>query len=431
MSTITYKRLPVAVRDFFKVYGYCCDMEAGEANPMVKQYLRSHTDQHSAFIRNKLVTGGAINVMNLPHVQRQLLEPLFQKPYVFDELECRSTELLFKDEYNAEKNTTLRHTIGGTGSTSTPEPLDGSRMARIPSHTNKTLHNHSSFHANLMKSFASYYSPVLEVPLHVSYQNVYRWLYRLLENTPIVLLLTQRNNLLSNTTINQINVPFTHLKQQINQLASTFKTTRSYHITELIDLDIFQLAIRSQNHYREALTRNEDIETIDFALLAAIEDPLCTLLAQTKNVQLLKHGHLCDEPLESVFTKFPVQNIKRDLEFSAIHNIFPYDLTYNDSFILTIEAPVVDQNHDKLIETLVKFNNDFDISAIRLSTSNNHLLQSIESSTSNSPDTYEDLINFASRTQSNVDTVIKHFAEMGLVNVSANPTNNCIYLFNQ
>ncbi|EGV60681.1 hypothetical protein CANTEDRAFT_96125 [Yamadazyma tenuis ATCC 10573] len=283
----------------------------------------------------------------------------------------------------------------------------------------------------MANSFAAHFSPRQFIPNSVTHRNIFRWYQRLLQYSPVTIFLKQKNRLLSESSTSQINFPYRNLKYQIKALSSKHGSKRSYHLTELIYYDTLSLAIRSRERgYTETKPRIKDWPSINIE-----HDELCNKLSSSKDIEILHKGTRFEGPESDIFEQFPVKETIGELEQTSIADVFPYDVSFNDLYILTIEAPVLGDSHEELMRILRASESEFQIFAVRLDLTQQLLLSSFKSSMKPSVQKnvdykYDDLLEIAknAKLHSNIDDLIQFFAEQGSTRVALNKAQDSLYL---
>lgn len=438
MSQITVNRLPGYVRRLLQVYERCGEQNHQYHDPSVRIHLQKQSDQHRLFIRHKILQK-RINLSNtdFPPLQKRLVLPMFLKQFSYDYLENHGIDDLFRPEYNQLDSHKLSATDFEHQQPSSIEtaPI----LPRIVSARNISINRYSPYQANLIKSLAAYFSPRRHVPNVLSYNNIFTWFQRLLSYTPVVIILRQPQRLFSEASINQVNYPYSNLQYQVEQLSQGFGNsdenlgTRAYHLTELVDTDILSLALKSKLDYDyNMLIAGTNHSKLNWPKYGLFHDKLSQLLHSCKQVTLLHKEKPYEGDPNKAFTQDYIDSTMKFVEDNLVSDVFPFDLAYNDYFILTIESAILHANHDDLMKLILDMS-EFDVCAVRLDLNNPLLQKSLKYSTStNNTDSNSDyqhlLQSIHKPPTSNVDKLIQSFAELGLTNVSHGINRDSLYL---
>lgn len=436
MSHATTQRLPLHVQNFIKLYEKLHTSKFKIKDIRARSYLQSQSFNNARFMQSQILNGIDLASSTLPPIHKQMLGPLFEK-FKYDELESYSTEELFKPQFRPI----------ATGKQMTTEDLQQlpddilrsytERKSRIMSNDTKTSTHTSKFQAKIMKGLSAYYQPLTSIPNTQFHSNILRWYLRLLNYTPIILILKQKRHLYSDDSINGINISYSNLKQAINQLTIKYENSRSYHLTELTDIDIFQLAVKSQQEFLLDELNSSSLNTdINWDKCLDIEDSLCSNLFREKNIEVLRNDQPFTDSVDTIFKIYNIDNIVADLDFDELTNIFPFDLAFNEYFILTIENDILHNNHHQMIQAL-KGVPDIELLSVRLDTSSPLVTNALESRDMFESDSWHQQIttddsNKQQETvhKSSIDSLFDEFIELGMAKVNKG-SNNCIYLFNK
>lgn len=307
---------------------------------------------------------------------------------------------------------------------------------------NHSFKHFTDYQARILLSFASSLSPYKQVPLVKSSVNSFKWYQRLLRKSPIIFFLKQKKTLMSESSLLSQNPSYEELRMGIADLAAKyakseeyFKRTKNYYLTDLASSDLFRLAISS--HQNNALTSGMHSTSFD-------QDKLCDEISRVQkpkvidsNGQEIDHITLetfCrDNPLEVLRGKLATMNGIND-----VHTFFPFDIAYNDVYLLTIEPPVIEDEHDDLLR-FIHCQAEFEVFAVRIA-SNFPMSIPFETFLGNSSNvtkninaTYEDLLIWAEKQREKGHTnktgssrLIQTIGEWGLVEVSESADSLCL-----
>lgn len=398
MSQITVNRLPSHIKQLFNVYKRCHDYMESINSFRIKHHLLKLSSHHSSFTNSNIIHNTLdLNTSDYPPLKKSLIQPMFLQP--LDPIESLSVDEILRPKY---KQMCLPR--------------------RIPSSRTTAVARYTPYHANLLKSFAAYYSPNLSVPATASHKNIFTWFRRLLDNTPIIVFLRQENRLFSDSCMNQLNLPLNQLHDKIKVLDQQYNTTRSYHLTSLVDFDLLELAIKSDADFTSSQSQGQDpFTSVPWALYIDHSNVLCDELKLAKGIQVLENEQLVNEfqHLEN----YDLHQVYKDMEVNPVRDVFPYDVSFHDLFILTVEKPVLELDHRQLMNILDGAEG-FEIFAVLFNTKDPVITESFESHIGNlvkkdSNYNYEDLLKIAKSTHRHeyLDQLIKYFAEHGLSNV--------------
>lgn len=390
MSRTALAKLPVHVRCALNLY----ERECSRSNP-INHIMRLHVQKTSPDYVN--FSGGKLrtSVYNkddfLPLIGESI-KPIFDSNLILDDFEDLSTDQLFIDL------------------------VDDSIVSKSLRTTKQT----SDFTAKIITSFASHYSPRRKIPYKESLQGVYKWFTKLLLDTPVILVLKQKNILYSDSSIEQINKPVLDMREAITELCNNefpFSPERSYHFTELSYIDLFQLAIKAQGKKKDSLVEVLNTEkNIEWLTSMEVSD-----VGENTYVQENQVKRYVEENPELV---------KQSIEI-PIGEIFPYDISYNDFYLVTIEAPVIERNHEQLLEIIA--NSEFELVAARMSLGNDLISLFLHQGreTLEPGSRYEELLERARKARSSLNSVhdlVGLLGSQGLLKVSEGCDGGSIYL---
>lgn len=329
-------------------------------------------------------TGPIFNAADFTPLMAQISATVFSKPL-----------LLEKDEIATEQR----------NANYTNRPIVSDRH-----HTAK---NFTSYHAKVLSTFASSCSPYRSVPDVSSAIKTFSWYQKLLQNSPMIFFLARKQNLFSESSILCSNEATVSLKKKLTILSKAYngssfvdQRARNYHLTDLITSDLFNLALLAEGI--------KDINVEDMTGTTFWKGfPLDTRLSRT--LRNLQKPILIDEEgvsqkneiLKLIPKNYPFRAINSSLESidSAVEvrDIFPFDVAYNDIFLLTIERLIVQEDHTSLLE-LLDNQDEFEIVAVRISASISGMGESEILEENNNPDpiarfdaTYEELLKWAEK----------------------------------
>lgn len=406
MSRQTLSRIPKEINHIFKVYETASQVYRPYDDKLVSQFVDKTSLYYEMFNRRKLLsTSGKtpiFNPLDFPPVTRDIVLKVFELPL------------------QLEKKLTLP--LDPAGETRN----DISEYQPIYSEWHKTAKNFSDYQARVLSQFASYYSPLKEATGPISQKSM-DWYGKLLAHTPVIFFLRQKQRLMAESSLRGINYPLEALRSKLELVCTPYATDRNidkrirnYHLTNLVSTDIFKLAVA-----KETISGQND------------EDKLCKYLCDLHKPEVLPGND------QDIVTKYPLHQIESTLletdAISRLPEIFPYDIKYNDLYMLTIERPVLRDNHHALLE-LVGNQEHFEVVATRLLR-----VEALETELETEPEpetstqdvpTYEQLLKWAEKqhtttTLNHVTQILEQIGEWGLVAVEENSSSSAFYVFRE
>lgn len=330
------------------------------------------------------------------------------------------------------------------------DTLSGVQLDIIDSGPMISTRNHnfkhfSDYQARFLMSFASSFQPYSSVPDATSTINSFKWYRKLLSDAPVIIFMRQKQRLMSETSLLSRNTPFEKFREEILNISSHYadspeyaKRMKNYHLTDLTSSDLFRLALQKSDKSRST-SECPSTPPPDKLYEAILESQKPRIVDENGNEIGLS-------PLHNITKEYPLNSLERKLldlnEPKDVVNFLPYDLVYNDIYILSIESPVIDDNHHKLLQ-LLHSQSDFEIFALRLSSSlldfTNDIRESEEKSgeiTKNFDAKYADLLSWAEQQHQTSEikkpgtaALLKTFGSWGFVEVSESPAKDSLYLF--
>lgn len=425
MSHRTLRRISPELQYILKVHEIASQSLATYGNVTVRRYMEKSNAHHPMFSRDKLRLSGvdsdSYNVKDFSPVVSKIIAPIFKGTSGLGGLESLSTDDLLHPKFLAEED------------------------AAIVSERNHSVKNKSDHLAKVMTSFASACSPSEAVPPVTSATKSFHWYRKLLSDTPVIIFLKQKQRLLSDSNLHAFNRPLSVLTDELNSLTAQYKNNesldkriRNYHLTDLNSIDIFELAVSSEGQPNGEITDPEY-----WSLMAKPDDKLCRKLVECATPRIVDaDGHeRGSQILEEMKEHFPLRSVHTDIECLAhvadIHTVFPYDVLYSDLFMLTIEAPVLAEDHIPLLN-LIEAQTDFETVAVRISTENGVLsrLSNLNETPDhdNSPSTYEKLLAVAENQHSRQEETrsgnafLEKLGQLGMVEVEEGRSGS-VYIF--
>ncbi|ODV82083.1 uncharacterized protein CANTADRAFT_32632, partial [Suhomyces tanzawaensis NRRL Y-17324] len=338
MSQRTLSRLPPHVSAVVSLYSKAVARYSLYPSKPIQEYMQRTSGEHERFQNYKL-RANAYNSHDFPPLVSKTIRPIFKAPLQVLPGEDVSTEELVASLFPNQLAAT--------------SPVF---KESLHSHSHRTAKQNSDYTARIISALASYYSPFQAVPPVASLQNSVQWYRKLLQNTPIVLVLRKKHRLFSSSSLAQLDVGTVEMAQRVTRLGNTVAqddegvaATRSYHFTNLNTIDLFALAL--QEHVSNS-TRLKD--TI-FASEPRFVDHDGNTVEKATVVEYLQHH--------------PVHELIRTLgkyeQAEEMGQLLPFDMEYTSHHILTIEGPVVERNHQELLDMLDS--SEFEVVAARIS----------------------------------------------------------------
>lgn len=435
MSKITLDRLPKHVKHMFRIYeGACSSLDPLKAKKL-RKYARESSADYENFQRFKLLNEKSLtNKLDkhaFPPIILSNIANLFEEPLNIGKLEGIPTRDLLKLE---KIKSSLYKRV--------PFETDP-----IPSETHKTKH-YTDYQAHVLNSLASYFKWNRSLPPTKQARNSFLWYLRLLRQTPVILFLKEDNRLFSETSLSEVNKPLQDFQHDLSRLRATYKgheekSTRNYHMTDLVSLDLFDLAIRSQYVFQDEGLFEHNVNNFNWDALDLVQDKLTHFLSCDRSITITDSEFVpVSVDAESLMAKYPFREVIKQAESFPVREVFPYDLKYVDYYILTIENPILNEDHLGLFKLLQSFKDHFHLAAVRIHMRNEytnkffHSVAANQFSSAFDSGTYNDLLQLA-KTRHNSDVVentplgrlVKLLGEQGLVRVEESPDKSALYLF--
>lgn len=387
MSRHTLSRLPEGVAHVFRIYQNVGSAFSPLQNNETAQYL--HLGESRFHMLNRAKLSGSLNTSgpvfdsaNFTPIMSQILAPVFDGP------------LRLEDDDISVENIT-----------------QSSSQSPIVSERHRSIRHFTDYQAKVLLTFASAFSPYSVLPRANSAFKSFVWYQRLLLNSPIIFFLKQRQTLLSESSVLFRNHALEQLKSSISAISAPYNTSvqrdqriRNYHLTDLVSTDIFKLATLAESKRRVPL---EELSSSSFWKNFPLDNKLSQELLNAQKPVLVDTNNISQSPavLNDIPNRFPMRKMLREIEsiesIDQIKSVFPFDMVYNDIYILTIEHPILQENHSPVIELLEKLK-DFEVIAVRVSSQISDMRDSvigeessIEEPTAKFDATYEELLQWA------------------------------------
>ncbi|CCE85324.1 Piso0_004912 [Millerozyma farinosa CBS 7064] len=436
MSSKTLAGIPSHITHVLKIFNKVSNAKVSLADDRVRNYLIESSSDYRNAIRDKILT---CMRKGLPYKPNELA------PYINDNLQA-----LFSGDINSDplENISTRSIFD----LKDKKDLIQEDQTQITSTQNRSIKKYTDHQANLIRSFSSYYSPLRKVPNEQSFTNSFKWYVRLLEKTPVVFFLKVTNRLFSDYSIAELNKPVSDFREELSKLqkkhisdvSSKTKSTRSYYFTELLNPDLFSLAIKGQSAFKGTADFERALSSLSWEELNNQRDALCDILSSKREIKLVNRQlePVNVDPRQFV-RELPLKDLFLQLDSLSVNEVLPYDIIYDDLYILTIESSIIDQNHDVVMKLLEAYRADLQLIAVRLSLDSPAIIDFLNSQKPSSgvpkkhfKSSYEELLSIAKTNHmANSDdkhykfaNVMKKIGELGLHRVNYGTSNNCIYI---
>lgn len=453
MSLHTFGRLPPEVRRVFRAY------EAARnallpVSAAVRTHLRKTSAHNEQFGRTKLARGKGpvFSRLDFAPVVGDLVAPMFAQPLEIDaRVEAQAS--VADDLAVLERNHAPRH-----------------------------LTDHQ---ARLVAGLAAYYTPGgAELP---AAQRSLAWFRRLLDLTPYIFFFRQRQRLMAPHSLAEENLPYEEFRERVERARAPYagaemdKRVRNYHLTNLLQTDLFAMAVEEAaeeareearreaeaamaevkgsetvsdgtggistsegdrgNGKGEATGDSEAEGDVDATLRTSESAATGTAGAAaagsgtttgtagsstTGTTQRAETTGTAPASADALSVALSVAGDKlcRLLRTLQAPRLTDLDLYYSDLYMLTIEAPVVHDNHTALLDGIAQ-PSELELCAVRLATP-------AELPATSHSDDYSLLLEWAekqrSKTQSGATQVLERLGQWGFVHVHES-AGTALYLF--
>lgn len=425
MSNKILNRLPPNVQLIFQAYKAESLRSVKTRNASVEWFLKKSTPQYQTVNRQKLVQQSSdlsrfnFNPLDFSPVEAQLVSNIFDGPLNLEQEAEQKLQQLLDSKYGKLLS------IPDNESVLISDRADGIKSL-------------SPYHARIQSNFASYYKPLLAPN---SYAKSLAWYRRLLANTPVIFFLKQKQRLFSEPSLAQYNFPLHTLRDSIRKLKKSYhqnnyleKRTRNYFFSDLITTEIFAFAVNSE--HLDVIPENEyqspsfwsSLHTPDKLVAHLREMQKATVVKTSEHV---KDGDQCHfEEVDA--NAIPVESVRATLGECQKNSVnIPYDIQFNDLYILTIEDSVLRDDHTQLLDIL-ESTEDIEVTAVRVDRvkAATAAVTNSTASRSHGPKTYDKLLDMVSTdNQDNVSRLFQRLGEWGLVDVEENQEKSALYLF--
>lgn len=155
---------------------------------------------------------------------------------------------------------------------------------------------------------------------------------------------------------------------------------------------------------------------------------LCSFLASATDPRIINDSEANAVP-DSLKEAFPIREVyHRLLDGVPLAEFFPFDLTYNDVYCLTIELAMVAQFDGRFMQLLEQHKDDFEVSMARFSLDTPEVASFFNAGVANAVQSqeYEGLLKAAQNSSTNISMLAEYMGQRGLVR--ALQGHNCIIL---
>lgn len=314
MSSYVKRRIPKDVLNVFRVYCRVSDSQKWYKDRAVRTHFRETSPASEVLARYRLMHDrDKVHLLKFLPMVASVVGPIFRGDLDIGRESVSTTDLARIPAVS---------------------PPDGKPLVSDAHIRHKHMTN---FHAKILESLASFYSPLQQVPSFRQAQKVHEWYRRLLENTPVMFFLQQKHRLLSETSVAQINKPLDDLRHRISALGRSIAPHRTYHLA--------------------------DIQPDRIRLAAPDGDPLASKLEALHSVEIVDANGPVSPALAGNLDMY--QRMKQYSPGTDVRQVYPYDMLYTTFYTVTIEAPIIEHNHLKLLELLET--DEFELVGARLS----------------------------------------------------------------
>lgn len=412
MSRYTWDRIPQALCHPLHIYQAVCQLRIPFPDGLVRNFVHRRADGYEYFHKSKL-QHHSMNRKHFEPMVAEVLEPITRNPLPLDDVEALSV-----DDIMAR---------AGFDMSPTDALISGKALL---------AKNSSDFQAHIISSFAATCSPFESLPAARGATKSFHWSRKLLRSTPIILFLRQKQRLLAESTFLQVNLPLKDFQEQIEAAALKYRRSslpkqeiRNYHLTNMATTDLFRLASLSLNEKDV-----KDWHDVEFWRKLQGPEPLSDRLMEIQKPCLYKGKVEVDltEVIEKDYPFVPLQKKILNLDGLDLGG-YPYDVHYSDLYILTIEEPVIQDNHAPLLDVL-ELNEEIEVVAARLNLHfpevNKLLPRTLSQRIRNQSMNYNDLLQKAQNSEKASDSETASFLQrlgyLGLVSVELGAAKNSI-----
>ncbi|KAG7192612.1 uncharacterized protein KQ657_001712 [Scheffersomyces spartinae] len=435
MSSATWRRISDPVRFMFKTYLAAGKQYETYSNPDVKAALLKGTKLYQQYQQYKLLRENSIDMSVFLPIEVKALGPVLAEKLDLGDLDERDIDSMWKED--------VARDLKGIS-------FDNILESPIYSEALKSPRNITDLQARVLGVFAASCLPHLSVPMKLQPAiSSFKWYLRLLANTPVVLILKIRRRLFSDDSLGLIDLLGLEFEKSLDDVRATLKPEtlhdpdfgiRNYHFTHLSSSDLLALAIRSQPAFLDANDNFEQIlKTIDWNQFNSLPDSFCDTIV-SRNISFLQM------PDGIVIPTPEIGELKRNIPLTAtlgatdlIPEDLPYDLEYDDLYLLTIENAGLNHNLEPLLDAVGT--SPFEVIGARVMLGNEEINNFFKEATEshshkdNTLITYDDLILMAQKARleasgppSAAHSLFTKLGQWNQAKVTMGPHKNCIYL---
>lgn len=401
MSHQLLSRIPLELQHCFRIYEF-----------LSKKFQRVRDREAYSFFRQTAPFGAVQRNWRMNVAKSEILNPS-DFPPIIGELIAP----IFRDPLQNGTDSALLQSV--------TESLISSR--------NHTFRHFSDYQAKMLLSFASSLNPCEQVLPVKSALNSFKWYQHLLSLAPVTIFLKQEQNMMSEPSLLFKNTPFENLRDGILLLSSKYNDAqthdmrvRNYYLTDLVSSDLFGHAIISRVPNSKNLTEVDMALTEDqlYKKILSLQKPIVT------DVEGRETGI---KSLKSMVEDYPMRTFDKSfleiVEPNQALNYFPYNVNYNDIFLLKIESPVINDDHNDVLQ-FIKSQSDFEVFAVRVSSDFTKMLEADNEEDRPVNPTYDDLLHWTQkRRKTGPSGLMQAFSEWGLVEVYDSISRDSLYLF--
>lgn len=420
MSSVTLGRLPSKIRNLFHLYVDISSRIATSEPRALQTYLAKSTPEYQA-VNHKILTqsepypkSSIFNPADFPYVELELVKNLFDVPLNLELEAEEKLQAIIKAKYGSSESSSI----------------DSTALISDRDNLNKRF---TLFQSRILMNFASYYNP-LKVPNQ--YIKSLIWYKRLLSKTPILIFLKKKQRLFSETSVNQQDFHFVSFRDSVRQLRKIYHTdpilerrARNYYCTDLTTTDLLSMAIKTE-HLPTLL--ESDVNSPSFWSSLDNNDKLITHLRKEQRPKVIAMNDKTQKEIKDIHS-LPFGKIGQLIKaYSKNPEKIPFDVAFNDLYILGIEENILSDDHFNLLE-LIEQSETLEVTAVRVDRDKAATKAVTESKSTESKGTYDDLLKVVSKDATKNENHLLHLfrklGEWGLLKVEENKAKTALYLF--
>lgn len=434
MSSATYRRIAGPVGYLFNTYRALGKQYEMYSNPDVRAALLKSTKLYQQYQTNRLISKNAIDLRSFLPIEIKTLEPVLAEKLDLGDLDGPPVEAMWKEDVLRDLDKTQFNNV--IESPLYSDSLDSPRYI-------------SDYQARVLGVLAASCLPHSAVPI-ASKQAVssFKWYLRLLANTPVVLVLKARRRLFSEDSLALADFMAFEFQQSLEAVRSTMKpetfndsdfATRNYHFSHLSSSDLLALATRSQPVFGNGHDFEQKVVSINWDQYNRIEDTFCDIIS-SRNLSFLLMPECVAIPTPEL------QVLKRAIPPSTLSGTtdlapgdIPYDLAYDDFYLLTIENAALRYDLEPLLDAVEA--SSFEVAGARVMLANEHISNFFNAATETHTTkddmlvTYDELIALAHKARlaaagppSAAHALFTRLGQWNQAKVTMGSHKNCIYL---